>query len=148
MIYSDAIKLVTPFITKANATAYAAQVEKMLWVESNIMDKAGVCSSINSTFGEMVCEYIELEFDKLNNALEYIPFCTVFDETGLKFTRYYDRDSKVWGRFKQDCKGFKTVSSASAQMTKMRNLHHKGERKMASPVETIIGFGVRSNMFS
>ena len=66
MVYSEAIALVTPLLTKKTAQAYVAlQSDQMLWVEENIMDPAGVYASINSTFGELVCEHIEVALDAI-----------------------------------------------------------------------------------
>ena len=63
MTYEKAIELVRPFITARNAARYACQIDKMLWVEEFIMDKAGVYASINSPLGEAVCEWIEIQLD-------------------------------------------------------------------------------------
>lgn len=69
MIYFEAVLLVTPFLTKKNALAYAAQpTDHMLWVEENVMDPAGVHASINSAFGELVCEYIEFHLEAISRA--------------------------------------------------------------------------------
>jgi hypothetical protein len=67
MVYSEAIELVTPLMTQANAVKYIAEVDKMVWVEDNIMIPAGVNASINSTFGELVCEWIEIKLEDIYN---------------------------------------------------------------------------------
>jgi hypothetical protein len=56
MNIEQAKEAVTPFITNAAAKEYAAQTDQMLWVEVNIMDRAGVTASI------------EIEFDSINEA--------------------------------------------------------------------------------
>jgi hypothetical protein len=63
MVYSEAIELVRPYITAKNVARYACTIDKMLWVEDMIMLPAGVNASINTTFGELVCEWIETQLD-------------------------------------------------------------------------------------
>lgn len=65
MIFSEAKELATPFITKRNALEYRKQNDMALWIEENIMDPAGIHASICTSFGEIVCEWIELELEKL-----------------------------------------------------------------------------------
>ena len=65
MVYSEALELAAPFINLANAQAYDAEIDKMIWVEDNIMSPAGIHSSINSGFGELVCEAIEIRLSEL-----------------------------------------------------------------------------------
>ena len=59
MNMSEAKDLVKPLINDENAVEYMAQTDKMLWVESTIMAPSGVQSSINSDFGERLCNWIE-----------------------------------------------------------------------------------------
>ena len=65
MNFEQATQAAAPFITAANAAAYAAETDKMLWVEDNIMSSAGIQSSICTAFGERVCEWIEIELSKI-----------------------------------------------------------------------------------
>jgi hypothetical protein len=61
--FTEAKELVAPFITTDNAAAYAAETDKMIWVESNIMAPAGIQSSICTDFGEAICEWIECQLE-------------------------------------------------------------------------------------
>jgi len=66
MNMSEAKDFVRPLINNENAVEYMHQTEKGLWVESTIMAPSGIQSSINSDFGERLCNWIE---DKLIDLL-------------------------------------------------------------------------------
>ena len=57
---------VDKLINTSTAQEYAEQTDKMLWVEHNIMIPSGIASSINTKFGEYICNYIE---DKLTSLI-------------------------------------------------------------------------------
>jgi hypothetical protein len=69
MNFEQATQAAAPFITAANAAAYAAETDKMLWVEDNIMSAAGINSSICTVFGERVCEWVEVELCNINEGV-------------------------------------------------------------------------------
>lgn len=61
MTFEEAKTATRPYITARNAAAYNGQVDQMLWIEENIMDPAGINSSICTDFGERVRLWIEEE---------------------------------------------------------------------------------------
>jgi hypothetical protein len=72
MNFEQAIKAATPFITEANAAAYALETDKMIWVEDYIMSSAGIDASICSPFGERVCVWIEEALDTVTQHAEMV----------------------------------------------------------------------------
>jgi hypothetical protein len=57
----EAKNAVQKFITSENAEKYVMlETDHMIWVEANIMDAAGIQSSVNTDFGETICVWIEL----------------------------------------------------------------------------------------
>jgi hypothetical protein len=64
-----ALEAAEPFITRQNAEAYDNQTDKMLWVEENIMDPAGINFTICSNIGSQICEAIE---DRLDVILYFV----------------------------------------------------------------------------
>jgi hypothetical protein len=65
MRYSEARDRVRPYLTPALAREYQAQVDRALWVELVVLIPAGIPDSICTDFGEMICEYVELELEDL-----------------------------------------------------------------------------------
>jgi len=65
MVFSEAKAAVQPFITPSAAAEYAAEQDQMIWVEANIFGPAGINASINSTFGELLCEHVEEQLEQL-----------------------------------------------------------------------------------
>jgi hypothetical protein len=63
MEMSEAEIAVQPFLTRENSKIYAKAVDKMLWVECNIFNPAGVSASVNSNFGAVLCVYCEDKLD-------------------------------------------------------------------------------------
>jgi len=62
---TEAKEAVSSLINKRNAMKWAVTTDQMIWVESNIMAPAGIQSSINTDFGEALCDWIEDELDSL-----------------------------------------------------------------------------------
>ncbi len=68
MNMTEAQLAVQPLINLQSAAKYKAQADKGLWVESNIMQPAGINSSINTNFGEALCNWIEDQLEVMEVA--------------------------------------------------------------------------------
>jgi hypothetical protein len=71
-------------------------------------------------------------------------FTKQIDENGVTFYRYYNRDSRMWTRWKDDCKPYDTIRAAKAQLTRLEKAHRAGKRAMCHPCENLFQWGVIS----
>jgi len=65
MNMKEAQNAVANLINPENASVYAAQEDKMIWVENNIMQPSGIDASGNTGFGERLCNWIEDQLDEM-----------------------------------------------------------------------------------
>ena len=65
MNMKEAKRAVSSLINPESAGIYAAQEDKMIWVEDNIMQPSGIDAAGNTGFGERLCDWIEDQLDEM-----------------------------------------------------------------------------------
>ena len=62
MTLTEAKAILTKKLTLAHAKEWEQETDKLLWIEYNIFPLADVQSSINTTFGERLADWVEGKF--------------------------------------------------------------------------------------